>query len=138
MIGPINLSINPLVFNALHFLVFNIADLLGRILTSAPLFPTNDTALVIYSLLRTIFIPIFMICNVPGHWPTIITSDTVYMLALFLFGLTCGHCTTLALLSASEKGDPELGGRASRIAQFWMMSGFVVGGIASFGVSALL
>ncbi|KAF8755373.1 Nucleoside transporter [Rhizoctonia solani] len=89
-------------------------------------------------LMRVVFIPTFMMCNVAGHWPVFITSDIAYMLILFVFGVTCGHLTTLALLSASEGHDPERGGKETRITQFWMMSGFVVGGIASFGISAAL
>lgn len=133
LIEPTGTHINPLVFNALHFLVFNIADLIGRGLASTPFFPTNSTALAIYSLARTIFVPLFLVCNTSGQWPTIIASNAVYMFILFLFGLTCGHTTTLALVFASEED-----ASAARAAQFWMMSGFVVGGAASFGVGAIL
>lgn len=134
LIEPTGTHINPLVFNALHFLIFNVADLIGRALTSVPCIPTNNTSLVTYSLVRTIFVPLFLMCNVPGQWPTIITSNIVYMFILFLFGLSCGHTTTLALVTASEGEDPTM----ARVAQFWMMSGFVVGGVASFGVGAIL
>ncbi|KAH7345654.1 nucleoside transporter-domain-containing protein [Rhizoctonia solani] len=137
-IEPVDPHTNPLVFNALHFLVFNIADLIGRAMVSADLFPSNDTTLVVYSLARTIFVPAFMVCNAVGHWPTIITSDMAYMLVLFAFGVSCGHLTTLALVSASQNQDPEVGGKETREAQFWMMSGYVVGGIASFGIGAVL
>ncbi|QRW23360.1 Nucleoside transporter [Rhizoctonia solani] len=117
-IEPYNTRTNPLVFNALHFLV------------------RYDPRSIL--LMRVVFIPTFMMCNVAGHWPVFITSDIAYMLILFVFGVTCGHLTTLALLSASEGHDPERGGKETRITQFWMMSGFVVGGIASFGISAAL
>ncbi|CAE6443574.1 unnamed protein product [Rhizoctonia solani] len=137
-IEPVDPRTNPLVFNALHFLVFNIADLIGRAMVSVELFPSSDTALAIYSLARTIFVPAFMVCNAAGHWPTIITSDLAYMLVLFAFGVTCGHLTTLSLVSASQYQDPEVGGKETREAQFWMMSGYVVGGIASFGIGVVL
>ncbi|KAF8699926.1 Nucleoside transporter, partial [Rhizoctonia solani] len=137
-IEPYNTRTNPLVFNALHFLVFNIADLIGRAMVSIKFLPSGDTTLVAYSLIRVVFIPTFMMCNVAGRWPVFITSDIAYMLILFMFGVTCGHLTTLALLSASEGHDPETGGKETRITQFWMMSGFVVGGVASFGISAAL
>ncbi|CAE6406283.1 unnamed protein product [Rhizoctonia solani] len=137
-IEPHNPQTNPLVFNALHFLVFNIADLVGRAMVSVELLPSGDGTLVAYSLIRTVFVPAFMVCNVAGRWPNFITSDLAYMLVLFVFGVTCGHLTTLALVSASQGHDPEKGGKETRITQFWMMSGFVVGGIASFGISAAL
>ncbi|KAJ1302076.1 hypothetical protein OPQ81_000909 [Rhizoctonia solani] len=137
-VEPVNPRTNPLVFNALHFLVFNIADLIGRTMVSMELFPSGDMSLVVYSLLRTLFVPAFMVCNAVGRWPTLITSDLAYMLILFVFGITCGHLTTLALISASQDQDPEVSGRETRVAQFWMMSGYVVGGIASFGLGAVL
>ncbi|CAE6439553.1 unnamed protein product [Rhizoctonia solani] len=129
---------NPLLFNALHFLVFNIADLFGRTMVSMELFPLGDTALVVYSLARTVFVPAFMVCNATGHWPTLITSDLAYILVLFAFGVTCGHLSTLALISAAQDPDPKVSGQETRATQFWMMLGFVVGGIASFGIGAAL
>ncbi|KAG8686987.1 hypothetical protein FRC11_008015 [Ceratobasidium sp. 423] len=137
-IEPVDPRTNPLVFSALHFLVFNIADLIGRAMISVEFLPSGDVALVAYSLARTIFVPAFIVCNAVGHWPTYITSDLAYMLVLFVFGVTCGHLTTLALISASQDQDPEVRGRETRVAQFWMMSGYVVGGIASFGINATL
>ncbi|CAE7169256.1 unnamed protein product [Rhizoctonia solani] len=137
-IEPVDPATNPLVFNALHFLVFNIADLTGRAMVSMDLFPSGDAALIVYSLARTIFVPAFIVCNATGHWPTLITSDVTYMLVLFAFGVTCGHLTTLALISAAEDPDPEVSGKETRVAQFWMMLGYVVGGMASFGIGAIL
>ncbi|CAE6501631.1 unnamed protein product [Rhizoctonia solani] len=137
-IEPVDSRTNPLVFNALHFLVFNVADLIGRAMVSMELFPSGDAALAFYSLARTVFVPAFMVCNAVGHWPTLITSDLAYMLVLFAFGVTCGHLTTLALISAAQDPDPEVSGRETRVAQFWMMLGYVVGGIASFGIGAVL
>ncbi|KAG8697097.1 hypothetical protein FRC08_006736 [Ceratobasidium sp. 394] len=139
-IEPINTRIDPLLFNAIHFLVFNIADLAGRSLASVRLLsPTNDTFLSTYSLLRTVFVPFFIACNVAGSSrPAVVTSDTTYMLGLFLLGLTHGHCSTLSLVAASETEDEKQRGRATRLTQFWMMAGIVVGGGASFGVRALL
>ncbi|QRV82020.1 Nucleoside transporter [Ceratobasidium sp. AG-Ba] len=135
-----NKKIDPLVFNALHFLVFNIADLVGRFFSSIPFIsPTNDTFLIAYSVLRSLFIPFFVACNFAGSSePSFITSDAVYMLGLFLFGLTHGHCSTISLVAASKREDDAQNGRGARLAQFWMMVGIVVGGGASFGVHAIL
>lgn len=138
-IEPTNPHTNPLVFNALHFLVYNTADLIGRACASIDcLSSINGPFLIIYSLARTLFVPFFLMCNVTGSSHIIISSDIAYMLALFLLGLTYGHCSTLSLVAASEGKDPETGERASRLAQFWMMAGIVAGGGASFGVRAIL
>ncbi|KAF8595515.1 hypothetical protein BDV93DRAFT_514915 [Ceratobasidium sp. AG-I] len=138
-IEPTSPYTNPLIFNALHFLVFNTADLMGRASTSInSVSSTNGFFLVIYSLARALFVPFFLMCNVPGSSYYTITSDIAYMLGLFFLGLTHGHCSTLCLVAASEGKDSETGERASRLAQFWMMAGIVAGGGASFGVRALL
>ncbi|KAG9123265.1 hypothetical protein FRC07_015172 [Ceratobasidium sp. 392] len=139
-IEPIGTKIDPLLFNAIHLLVFNVADLAGRSLASVQLFsPTNNVFLATYSLLRTAFIPFFIACNVTGSsTPPVITSDTAYMLGLFLLGLTNGHCSTLSLLAVSEAEDEKQRGQATRLTQLWMMVGIVAGGGASFGVRALL
>ncbi|KAG8762659.1 hypothetical protein FRC12_008932 [Ceratobasidium sp. 428] len=140
-IEPVNARIDPLLFNAIHFLVFNVADLAGRFLVSVPfLSPSSGPSLAIYSLLRTIFVPFFLKCNVDGSSTSaVITSDVTYLLGLFFLGLTHGHCSTLSLVaSASEAEDGKQRGRATRLTQFWMMAGIVAGGGASFGVRALL
>lgn len=148
---------DPLVFSALHFLNFNLADLLGRTLVTIPsLSPTSTKSLLTYSLARTLFIPLLLLCNVQhhpkfsSHLPLpehtfskpIINSDAAYMLILFAFGLTNGHASTLVLMAAPSKVlNPRLelyeSKTAARIAQFCLVGGLVVGSAASFGLRAM-
>ncbi|KAG8747042.1 hypothetical protein FRC10_002458 [Ceratobasidium sp. 414] len=146
---------NPLVFSALHFLNFNLADFVGRALASIkPISPTSDKSLLVYSLARTAFIPLILLCNVQhkprfnlidkiqlGHKPYF-NSDILYMLVLFVFGVTNGHASTLALMAAPSKVlNPRLelyeSKTAARIAQFCLVGGLVVGSAASFGLRAV-
>ncbi|KAB5593247.1 Equilibrative nucleoside transporter [Ceratobasidium theobromae] len=143
---------NPLIFSALHFLNFNVADLIGRALSTAkPISPTSDTRLLLYSLARTIFVPLLLLCNVQ-HKPVfgplmydpkpIFSSDVAYMLILFAFGVTNGHASTLILMAAPSKVmnprlEPYESKTAARIAQFCLVGGFIVGGIVSFGLRAI-
>ncbi|KEP55744.1 equilibrative nucleoside transporter [Rhizoctonia solani 123E] len=144
---------NPLIFSALHFLNFNFADLVGRALVSfKPISSTSNTRLLLYSLARTIFIPLFLLCNIQ-HKPKFgslavdsskpfFNSDIAYMLILFAFGVTNGHASTLVLMAAPSKVmNPMLelyeSKTAARIAQFSLAGGLVVGSAASFGLRAI-
>ncbi|CAE6404465.1 unnamed protein product [Rhizoctonia solani] len=144
---------NPLIFSALHFLNFNVADLIGRALASfKQISPTTNVQLLLYSLARTAFIPLLLLCNVQ-HKPKfdsmvevsskpIINSDIAYMLILFAFGVTNGHVSTLVLMAAPSKVmNPGLelyeSKTAARIAQFCLVGGLVVGSAASFGLRAI-
>ncbi|KAF8759712.1 Nucleoside transporter [Rhizoctonia solani] len=138
---------------ALHFLNFNVADLIGRALASfKPISPTSNVRLLLYSLSRTIFIPLLLLCNVQ-HKPTfesvveasskpIINSDIAYMFILFAFGVTNGHVSTLVLMAAPSKlMNPNLelyeSKTAARVAQFCLVGGLVAGSAASFGLHAI-
>ncbi|KAJ1308405.1 hypothetical protein OPQ81_004110 [Rhizoctonia solani] len=143
----------PVIFSALHFLNFNVADLVGRALVSSKsISPTSNTQLLLYSLARTAFIPLLLLCNVQ-HRPKFgsledmppkpfFNSDIAYMLILFAFGVTSGHASTLVLMAAPSKVlNPGLelyeSKTAARIAQFSLVGGLVVGSAASFGVRAI-
>ncbi|CAE6464149.1 unnamed protein product [Rhizoctonia solani] len=144
---------NPLIFSALHFLNFNFADLVGRALASSkPISSTSNTRLLLYSLARTAFIPLFLLCNiqhkpkfgslVDGSSKPFFNSDIAYMLILFAFGLTNGHASTLVLMAAPSKVmNPGLelyeSKTAARIAQFCLVGGLVVGSATSFGLRAI-
>ncbi|CUA70394.1 Equilibrative nucleoside transporter 3 [Rhizoctonia solani] len=144
---------NPLIFSALHFLNFNLGDLVGRALVSfKPISSTSNTRLLLYSLVRTAFIPLFLLCNIQ-HKPKfgslmvdsskpLFNSDIAYMLILFAFGMTNGHVSTLVLMAApSRVMNPGLelyeSKTAARIAQFCLVGGLVVGSAASFGLRAI-
>lgn len=63
-IMPTSPTFNPLIFNALHFLLFNVGDLAGRYLCAIPKFTTwSSRRLLVLSLLRTLFVPLFLLCN---------------------------------------------------------------------------
>ncbi|CAE6451612.1 unnamed protein product [Rhizoctonia solani] len=157
-ISPVNspgesIIFEPLIFSALHFLNFNVADLIGRALTTfKPISPASNTKLLLYSLARTAFIPLLLLCNiqhkskfgslVDNPSEPFFNSDIAYMLILFAFGVTNGHVSTLVLMAAPSKVmNPGLelyeSKTAARIAQFCLVGGLVVGSAMSFGVHAI-
>ncbi|KAG8907507.1 hypothetical protein FRB99_003880 [Tulasnella sp. 403] len=147
---------SPIVFNVLHFLVFNIGDYIGRALCSYPhLVFSSPKKLVLASLARTSFIPFFLACNLQQptspQSPTgsliteqpLINSDVIYLLGLLLFGITNGHLGTLCMICASS---PEYNLRlkleqveiAAVVAQFCLAGGLAVGSLMSFAVRGIV
>lgn len=145
-----NPSTHPLLFSAIHFFVYNLGDLSGRSLCSLPrLHVWSARRLLAFSLARTLFIPLFLICNIQWAASTatkpIITSDFLYMLILLLFGLTNGYVSSMCMMSApSVVHNPRLKGRtedvdvAATVATFCLVLGLTSGSVASFAVRAMV
>ncbi|KAF5358774.1 hypothetical protein D9758_008578 [Tetrapyrgos nigripes] len=147
-IQPTNPNVHPLLFTSVHFLMFGLGDFVGRSLCSIPrLWTWSARKLLTMSLSRTLFIILFLLCNVqrPSSSPIpsapIINSDLLFMLILFAFGVSNGYVSTMGLMSASSlEHNPRLKGRvelvdvAATVSQFCLVGGLVLGSIASFPV----
>lgn len=98
--------------------------------------------LIIYTLSRTAFIPLFLACNLQRPTPSLsapfINSDLLYLLLLLLFGITNGHLGTSCMIAATsnERLKREQVQVAATIAQFSLVGGLVVGSFMSFAVRA--
>ena len=150
-IKPTNPDTHPLLFAAIHFLVFNVGDFLGRYICSFPkLLVWSANRLLALSLARTLFIPLFLMCNIQRGPATvvydpIISSDLLFMVILGLFGLSNGYVSSLCLMSASSlKHNPGLKGRtedvdvAATVASFSLVGGLALGSIFSFVVKGII
>ncbi|KAE9404472.1 hypothetical protein BT96DRAFT_964197 [Gymnopus androsaceus JB14] len=147
-VQPTNPNMHPLLFTSIHFLVFGAGDFSGRYICSFPrLLVWSAKRLMALSLSRTLFIVLFLLCNVqrPASSPIpaapIINSDFFFMLILFAFGLSNGYVSSLCMMSApSLEHNPRLRGRrqdvdvAATVSQFCLVGGLVLGSIASFVV----
>lgn len=144
-----NPNVHPLMFSAVHFLVFNVGDFLGRYVCSFSIFLVwNAKRLLTLSLGRTLFIPLFLMCNIQrgsalALSEPIISSDLLYMLILFVFGFSNGYVSSLCMMAApSLEHNPRLKGRpedvdvAATVASFCLVGGLAIGSIVSFGVKA--
>ena len=147
-IKPTNPNIHPLLFSAVHFLMFSSGDFLGRHLCSFPrLIIWSARRILALALLRTLFIPAFLLCNVEHAFPVapFINSDFVYMLLLCALGVSNGYVSTLCMLGApSLEHNKRLRDRqedvdvAGTVAAFCLIVGLAVGSFASFGVRAVI
>ncbi|KAF8225429.1 hypothetical protein L208DRAFT_1306344 [Tricholoma matsutake] len=144
-----NPNTHPLLFSAIHFLVFGVGDLSGRYLCSFPRFWVwSAHRLLTISISRTLFILFFLMCNVQRpsssvHSPAIISSDILFMLILLAFGMSNGYVTSMCMISvASLEHNPRLKGRrevvdvAATVATFFLVGGISLGSFASFAVRA--
>ena len=143
---PVPKLLQPGIFIPLHFFLFNIGDYLGRTYASAfpALFITNQRHILFLSLARTLFIPVFLACNVvttttAAHTP-MISSDVAYFAILMLFGITNGWTSSLCMITASspalnpgvEESEKDVAGT---MAGFCLVAGLAGGSVASFGVN---
>ncbi|KAF8211499.1 nucleoside transporter-domain-containing protein [Mycena galopus ATCC 62051] len=143
-----NPNTHPLLFSALHFLVFNVGDLSGRYVCSFPsLLVWQAKRLLTFSLARILFIPLFLMCNLQRPSATeitpIVNSDVLFMFILFFFGMSNGYVSSLCLMAApSLEHNPGLQGRrkdvdvAATVASFCLVGGLAMGSICSFAVRA--
>ncbi|KAF8510363.1 nucleoside transporter-domain-containing protein [Hysterangium stoloniferum] len=151
---PDSLFSHPLMFTSIHFLLFNVGDLLGRYLPMIRCLQTGSSRWLLYmSLGRTLFIPLFLLCNVqnpssPLAAPpdgVIINSDTLFFTILLFFGITNGYISSLIMMVVPStqhnprlKNRPEDVDRSATIAQFFTVAGLVIGSFTSFGVKGLV
>ncbi|KAG6330474.1 hypothetical protein ID866_8615 [Astraeus odoratus] len=148
-VSPTSPSIHPLLFVSAHFLVFNVGDLLGRLICSFPhAVIWSDRGILAMSLLRTLFIPIVLLCNVrrPATYPVppFISSDILYMFILLAIGVSNGYVTTLCFIAVSSPvRNHRLRGYedvdiAAALVGFVIVVGLAIGALLSFGVRSTI
>jgi equilibrative nucleoside transporter 1/2/3 len=159
-IGPVSPSFHPLLFTSVHFLVFNLGDLIGRYLCLVPrLLLWNPSKLLTAAALRTLFIPLFLACNIqrssdPASVTTLttalISSDFLFFVILLAFGISNGYVCSMTMMAApSVSHNPALHKRAvmygpleaerdvdvaATVASFFLVGGLAIGSAASFVV----
>ncbi|KAG6328807.1 hypothetical protein ID866_10281 [Astraeus odoratus] len=147
---PISSSVNPLIFVSTHFLAFNGGDLLGRYICSFPrMIVWSAHKILTMALLRTLFIPIILLCNIQRPStefpaPPVLSSDVLYMLILIALGISNGYVSTLCFLVVSStehnhrlKGHEDID-IAATLAGFVVAVGLAMGSLFSFGVRAAI
>lgn len=134
------------VFIAFHFLLFNVGDWVGRFLPLWSLFRTFNTSnLVLLSVLRTLFIPIFLICNVvistERLMPVLIQSDILYFIIILIFSISNGWIGSLTMMAAPQQSFIRTSDQKSKIGSimsFSLVVGLAIGGTLSFWVRSLI
>ena len=127
----------PACFIPLGFLAWNAGDLIGR---SMPLIPQmklvgSPRTMFVGSLLRGVFIPMYLLCNIRGQGAAI-NSDLFYLLVVQLFfGITNGYISSISMMGAPEWVDESEKEAAGSFMGLCLVGGLTFGSILSFAAA---
>lgn len=132
------------LYTPMTFVVFNAADLTGRVLCGyIPLerFSNVSGKLVVLSLSRLLFFPLFLLCTArdSAFSKVSISSDVFSLLVQIMFGVGNGMVTTLSFMHAPSLLPPsqQAQTRASEILNLALSFGLLCGSIFSFPFSRI-
>jgi len=119
------------------YLVWNLGDLLGRILcgaTNSKFLIQNPKVLIWYSVGRLLFIPLFMTSNIhPKGQLALIPSDFWYVMLQFLFGLSNGQlCTSCFMVVGDHCDDDDEREAAGGFTTVFLSVGLAAGSLLSY------
>ncbi|EIE75407.1 hypothetical protein RO3G_00111 [Rhizopus delemar RA 99-880] len=134
------------IFVAFHFLLFNVGDWVGRVMPLSERFQVfRVKSLVSMSLLRTIFIPLFLVCNVvvssERSLPVLVRNDFVYFLIVWIFAVSNGWIGSLCMMAAPQQKAIKSGKEKSMVGSvmsFSLVLGLAIGGLLSFPLRQLI
>ena len=125
----------PVCFVPLAFLLWNAGDLTGRLVTLVPKMAASveyPRAIFTVAILRAVFIPLYLLCNVNGHGASI-HSDAFYLLIVqFPFGLSNGFVGSICMMGASHWVAADEREAAGGFMGFMLVAGLTVGSLLSF------
>lgn len=128
------------IFVAFHFLLFNVGDWVGRMMPVSSVFQIFQVKyLVLLSTLRSVFIPLFLVCNVivseQRRLPVLINSDFVYFILIWVFAVSNGWICSLAMMAAPQLESIKSAQEKSLVGSvmsFSLVVGLAIGGSLSF------
>ncbi|XP_023682477.1 equilibrative nucleoside transporter 2-like isoform X1 [Paramormyrops kingsleyae] len=123
------------------FLTFNVMDFTGRSLTFCVKWPPKESPLFpVLVIARLAFIPLLMLCNVPGHryLPVLISHDAAFTVIMMLFSISSGYCMCLSMTYAPQMVEPKDGETAGALMAFFLALGLSLGAALSFPLRGLL
>jgi equilibrative nucleoside transporter 1/2/3 len=129
--------LQPSAFIPLGFFFWNLGDLGGR--ASALSLPCRDRPTVLFavSIARTLFLPLYALCNIHGRG-AIVNSDIFYLLFVqFPYGLTNGWLASNCMMAAGEwvdEGEREASGGFMGLC---LIAGLTFGSLLSFTAAGI-
>lgn len=128
------------VFIPLAFLLWNLGDLLGRVVVAVPslsLSHRRPGLVFALSVSRFVFIPLYLLCNIRGMG-AVVESDFFYLFIVqLLFGLTNGYIGSSCMMGAASWVDEDEREAAGGFMSLMLVAGLTVGSLGSFLVSGL-
>ncbi|CAK1541010.1 unnamed protein product [Leptosia nina] len=113
------------------FLTFNFTAMIGNITASLWQFP-NPKWLSLFTTLRLVFIPLFLLCNYnplgrQRTLPVVINNDWAYWIISVLLGWSSGHGSSLGMMYVSGTVAPEHASTAGMLGGAVLITGLVAG-----------
>lgn len=160
--SPLPPYLEPAAFIPLGLLVWNIGDLLGRLLPLAPRldFSRRPRVLVVLAILRVLFVPLYMACNIrrgmdgTGTFDAVslftrgeyesaeavraVLPDAAYLLVVQLpFGISNGFLSSCCMMGASSFVEEDEREAAGSFMGLMLIAGLTVGSLGGFIVGKL-
>jgi equilibrative nucleoside transporter 1/2/3 len=121
------------------FLMWNLGDLLGRLITLYPKINLTHYpfALFCFAMSRFIFIPLYMLCNIGGNG-AVVKSDVFYLVIVqLLFGMTSGYIGSNCMMAIPEWVKEEEREAAGGYMGLCLVAGLTAGSLLSFAVGGV-
>jgi equilibrative nucleoside transporter 1/2/3 len=129
--------LQPEAFIPLGFLVWNIGDLSGRLLTILPFSRPRPIPLFVFSILRIAFVPLYLLCNIEGRGAKV-NSDLFYLIIVQGgFGLSNGWLGSSCMMTANGYVEEEEREASGSFMATNLVAGLLAGSIMSFAVAGV-
>lgn len=142
-------SASPLLHKAAFipfaFLVWNLGDLIGRLIPLAPhcSLASRPKILLALAILRVVFIPLYLLCNITNTARTSahlgpVLPDAFYLIVVqFPFGLSNGYLGSCCMMGAPSQVDETEREAAGGFMGLALVGGLAVGSLCSFFIGNL-
>ncbi|XP_077143558.1 equilibrative nucleoside transporter 2 isoform X2 [Ranitomeya variabilis] len=123
------------------FLIFNTMDWIGRSITTKTLWPGPDCKyLPLLAASRSIFVPLFMFCNIPDrtYLYSFFFNDAWFIIFMIFFSVSNGYFVSLPMCLAPTKVLKHESETTGALMTFFLALGLSVGAGLSFGFKVLL
>jgi equilibrative nucleoside transporter 1/2/3 len=111
---PHTIWIDRLYAQVMTFLLFNIGDTLGRMISSKIQIPSllKPRLMFFLCLSRFLFIPLFGFCHFPNTngYPYIFKNDFIYAFLVLFFAMSHGYCNSINMMYAPRRVHAQLSG----------------------------
>lgn len=131
--GDLPRILQPTSFIPLSMLIWNIGDLLGRVISAMPSLSITSRPHLMLTLAvaRVFLVPLYLLCNVKNHG-AIVNSDLFYFLLQLVYGTTNGFMGTMGMMGAVEYVDVHEREAAGAFMTLMLTGGLTVGSLLSF------
>ncbi|XP_068606392.1 equilibrative nucleoside transporter 4 [Brachionichthys hirsutus] len=109
---------------------FNMSDFVGKILAALP-YDWSGGRLLLFSCLRVVFIPLFVMCVYPASAPTLSHPAWPCLFSL-LMGVTNGYFGSVPMIQAAGRVPPEQRELAGNTMTVSYMTGLMVGSTVAY------